>query len=313
MVKVPREPFFNFFPPSLEAFQGPRPLVGLQAARSAAGAEVGWPHGSTSPCHSCQRPGRGSALPQGPPATQPARPPPSARPRCGRPARQSDGAFLGVAGQNRQRYLKIRLEAWSTIPKGKSTRGLKAAPLLGLEHGLGGWWQEALRSALVALGDASSAARVFRKTKFRCKLGEWKNLPPPPPPPDALHIKQPRPPRADMRVTSSSRYSPGREGVLGAAPEQRRERGTGRGSPPLPPVGGRFAGVGGKGRPPSARRAALLPPLVTPPSPLMVRWLSIVSRHNKTRTEPWSRQGSNVLTGGRKTSTDTLQLFGDGG
>lgn len=65
------------------------------------------------------------------------------------------------------------------------------------------------------------------------------------------------------------------------------------------------APVGSQGRAPASP--------CDPPSPLMVRWRSIVSRHNKTRTEPWSRQGSNVLTGGRKTSTDTLQLFGDGG
>lgn len=126
-----------------------------------------------------------------------------------------------------------------------------------------------------------------------------------------------------MRVTSSPLLlaRPGGRGAAPGAARGKGDRGTGRagrGSPsPSPPTSGRQVcrgGSGGEASPRPAGRAALpASPCADPPSPLILRWRSIVSRHNKPREERWSRQSSNVLTGGRKTSTDTLQLFGDGG
>jgi len=107
------------------------------------------------------------------------------------------------------------------------------------------------------------------------------------------HVEQPRPPLPGRTGGGPVRSRPGR----GARPRR-------PGVPPSP-----SAGLGGEGGPPGGSQG---PPPCSPPtsdaSPAERRLQT-----QQTRPERWGRQSSKVLTGGRKTSTDTSQLFGDGG
>lgn len=121
---------------------------------------------------------------------------------------------------------------------------------------------------------------------------------------EAPHESDPSPFRGGP-LPRRPRPRPQRDNAPGCSPGSRSEAASAiaRVTPsllPLPPLGAGGRGLRGGGR-------------SLPPCPPIERRCSDARRHNKRGPERCGRQSSNVLTGGRKTSTDSSQRSGAGG